>query len=53
LAVLSVIPLAERFKIGSWFDFRKRVNSVDEETTKTQERITNIGNLNIQIQGEE
>lgn len=53
LAVLSVIPLAGRLKIGSWFDFRKRDNNVGQEMATTQERITNIGNLNIQLQGEE
>ena len=53
LAVLSLIPLTGRLKIGSWFDYRKRVNGVDQEMPTTQERITNIGNLNIQLQGEE
>ena len=51
LAALSVIPLADRLKVGSWFDFRKKGKNSDEENSEPQERITNIGNINAHIQG--
>lgn len=53
LAVLSVIPIAERLKVGSWFDFRKKGKDEEEQTNKLQERVTNIGNINVQLQNEE
>ena len=53
LAVLSVIPLADRLKVGSWFDFRKKGKDNGKEINELQERITNIGNINVQLQSQE
>ncbi|MFC2032392.1 hypothetical protein ACFLUS_03385 [Chloroflexota bacterium] len=53
LAALSVIPLADRLKVGSWFDFRKKGKDNDKEINELQERITNIGNINVQLQSQE
>ncbi len=53
LAVLSVIPLSERLKLGNWFDFRKKGKDNDKQINEWQERVTNIGNINVQLQNEE
>lgn len=53
LAVLSVLPFTGRLKVGSWFDFLKRGNSIGEGMTTTQGSVTNIGNLNVQLPSEE
>jgi hypothetical protein len=53
LAALSVIPLADRLKVGSWFDFRKKGKDNDKEIHELQERVTNIGNINVQLQSQE
>ncbi|MFC1871300.1 hypothetical protein ACFLYF_02720 [Chloroflexota bacterium] len=46
--------MAGRLKIGNWFDFHKNVDDdIDEKIIKAQESITNIGNLNVQLQSEE
>ncbi|MFA5317153.1 MAG: hypothetical protein WC369_07025 [Dehalococcoidales bacterium] len=53
LAALSVIPLADSLKIGSWFDFRKKGAVKEKEINELQERVMNIGNINVQLQSQE
>jgi len=53
IAALSVIPLADRLKVGNWFDFRKKGIDNDKAINQLQERVTNIGNINVQLQSQE
>jgi hypothetical protein len=53
IGALSIIPLADRLKLGSWFDFRKKGKNNDKEISELKERITNIGNINVQLQSQE
>ena len=53
LAALSVIPLSQRLRLGSWFDFRKKGKDNDKEINELRERVTNIGNINVQLQSQE
>lgn len=53
LAALSVIPLSQRLKVGSWFDFRKKGKEDDKQINERQEHVINIGNINVQLQSEQ
>lgn len=53
LVVISLIPIAGRLKIGNWFEFRKKPDSEDKGILTEQERIVNIGNLNIELSNED
>ncbi len=53
LAVLSLIPIAERLKLGNWFEFGKKGSHVKDEVTEKQESIVNIGSLNLELANEE
>ena len=44
LAGLSLIPLAERLKIGNWFEFTKKIGKLDREVTSTQEELDKVSN---------
>jgi len=53
LAVISLIPIAERLKIGNWLEFRKKPDSGDKGILTEQERMVNIGYLNLELTSEE
>ncbi len=42
LAVLSLIPLAARLKIGNWLDFTKRLEHLNTEVSSTKEQIRQV-----------
>jgi len=42
LAILSIIPLAERLKIGNWFEFAKKINNMDKEISSARKEINRI-----------
>lgn len=44
LALLSLIPLTNKLKIGNWFEFNKKVNNMSKEISSTRKEITNINN---------
>ncbi len=44
LAVLSLIPLAERLKISNWFEFNKKVDNINKGISSTQKEIARINN---------
>lgn len=42
LAILSLIPVAERLKIGNWFEFSKKVDKIKSEIGATQKEVLGI-----------
>jgi len=54
LVIIALIPLAERLKIGNWFDFTRKVGDLSKEVSSTQKRISQIENVLISnIQGQQ
>jgi hypothetical protein len=50
LAALSVVPVVHWLKIGSLFEFKKKAG---DEAANMQDRIVNIGHLNLELMSEE
>ena len=50
LAVLSIVPVVDWLKIGNLFEFRKKAGN---EVTSIQDKIVNIGYLNLELMSEE
>ncbi len=50
LATLSIVPVVNWLKIGNLFEFRKKAG---DEVTSMQDRIVNIGHLNLELTSEE
>ena len=53
LVIVALIPLAERLKIGDWFDFTKKVDNLSKEVSSTKTEVREIRNVvmsNIQRQ---
>lgn len=54
LAIIALIPLAERLKVGNWFDFTRKVDSLSKEVSSTQREVREIKNVLISnIQGQQ
>ena len=53
LVIVALIPLAERLKIGDWFDFTRKVDNLGKELSSTKTEVREIKNVvmsNIQRQ---
>lgn len=53
LVIVALIPLAERLKIGDWFDFTRKVDNLNKRVSSTQEEVREIKDVvmsNIQRQ---
>jgi len=54
LVIVALIPLAERLKIGDWFDFTRRVESLGKEVSSTKKELSEIRNmLTVNIRGQQ
>jgi len=42
LVIVALIPLAERLKIGNWFDFTKKVENLGKEISSTQKEVHQV-----------
>lgn len=45
LVIVALVPLAERLKIGDWFDFTRKVDSLSKEVTSTKSEVREIKNM--------
>jgi len=45
LVIIVLIPLAERLKIGNWFDFTRKVENLGKEVSSTQEEVRGLHSL--------
>lgn len=45
LVIVALIPLAERLKIGDWFDFTRKVDNLSKKVSSTQEEVREIKNV--------
>ncbi len=45
LVIIAVIPLAERLKIGNWFDFTRKVENLTKEVSSTQKEVRGVHSL--------
>lgn len=45
LVIIALIPLAERLKIGNWFDFTRKVENLSKEVSSTQEEVRGLHSL--------
>jgi hypothetical protein len=54
LVIVALIPLAERLKIGDWFDFTRKVESLGKEVSSTKKELREIRNmLTVNIRGQQ
>ena len=54
LAIVALIPLAERLKIGDWFDFTRKVEGLGKEVSSTKKELREIRNmLTVNIRGQQ
>lgn len=42
LAAIALIPLAQRLKVGSWFDFTGKVDNLSKEVSSTQKEVQEV-----------
>lgn len=45
LVIVALIPLAERLKVGDWFDFTRKVDNLSKEVTSTKNEVREIKNM--------
>jgi len=54
LVIVAIIPLADRLKIGNWFDFTRKVESLNREVSSTKKELSEIKNmLTVNIRGQQ
>lgn len=54
LVIVALIPLAERLKIGDWFDFTRKVEGLGKEVSSTKKELSEIRNmLTVNIRGQQ
>jgi len=44
LVIVALIPLAERLKIGNWFDFTRKIENLGKEISTTQKEVHEVSN---------
>lgn len=45
LVIVALVPLAERLKIGDWFDFTRKVDNLSKELSSTKSEVREIKNM--------
>jgi len=54
LAIVALIPLADRLKIGNWFDFTRKVEGLNKEVSSAKKELSEIKNmLTVNIRGQQ